>query len=162
MWGLAAILPRFWHCVRVDVCPFFGALDDEEFLVIEGSLAQLDRCNMLTWKVRSVDSCPKQPQQPRLPGVYPKRAHCFDASPFLMDFKGQPQELPSGESSDDCARGGDTSSSRWLRPWPRSNTTQPHGDTRRPGPGRRITRCTSRRRSGRSLLPRRQALSSSL
>ena len=35
------------------------------------------------------------------------------------------QALPSGESSDDCARGGDTSSSRSLRPWPRVRTTQP-------------------------------------
>ena len=37
------------------------------------------------------------------------------------------QELPSGGSSDDCARGGDTSSSRSLRPWPRTSTTQLHG-----------------------------------
>ena len=98
----------------------------------------------------------------------------------------------SGESSDDCARGGDTSSSRSLRPCPRSSTIQPCGDRRRPvsgrwrsklrtsayghrrllhrvsgraslrSPGRRITRCTSRRRSGRILLPRRQALSTFL
>ena len=54
--------------------------------------------------------------------------------------------------SDDCARGGDTSSSRSLRPWPRSGITHPCRDRRRPGPGRRITRCASRRRSGRTLL----------
>ena len=34
----------------------------------------------------------------------------------------------SGESSDDCARGGDTSSSRSLRPCPRSSTIQPCGE----------------------------------
>ena len=48
------------------------------------------------------------------------------------------QELPSGESSDDCARGGDTSRSRSLRPWPRLRTTQPYGDRRRPGPGEEV------------------------
>ena len=63
------------------------------------------------------------------------------------------QVLHSEESSDDCARGGDTSSSRSLRPWPRTSTTPPYGDRRRPGLGRRITRCTTRRRSGRILLP---------
>ena len=43
---------------------------------------------------------------------------------------------PLGDrGSADCTRGGDTSSSQWLRPWPRSNTTQPHGDRGWQGPG---------------------------
>ena len=67
-------------------------------------------------------------------------------------------ELYSVESSDDCAHGGDMSSSRSLRPWPRFSTT-PHEDRRRRGPGRRISSCTARRCSGRILLPRRQAQS---
>ena len=37
------------------------------------------------------------------------------------------QELRSVESSDDCGRGGDTSSSRSLRPWPRTSPTPPNG-----------------------------------
>ena len=41
--------------------------------------------------------------------------------------------------SDDCARGGDTSSSRSLRSWPRISTTLPHGDRRWPGPGQGST-----------------------
>ena len=40
-----------------------------------------------------------------------------------------------GEGSDDCARGGDTSSRRWLQSWPRTSTTVPHGDRGRPGQG---------------------------
>ena len=46
-------------------------------------------------------------------------------------------ELHSGASSDDCARCGDTSSSRSLWPWPRLRTTPLHGDRRRPGLGKR-------------------------
>ena len=64
------------------------------------------------------------------------------------------QPLPSGESSDDCARGGDTSSSRTLRPWPRRCTTL-HEDRGRPGPGRRRARRSTRPSSGRLLLPSR-------
>ena len=40
---------------------------------------------------------------------------------------GSLQELLGRASSDGCARGGDTSSSRSLRPWPRTSTAQPHG-----------------------------------
>ena len=47
-------------------------------------------------------------------------------------------ELQSVESSDDCAHGGDMSSSRSLPPLPRFSTT-PHED-RRPGPRRRRAR----------------------
>ena len=68
---------------------------------------------------------------------------------------GSPSALLSDASSDDCARGGDTSSSRSLRPWPRPLTAQPHGDRRRPVPGRRRASCTARPRSGRLLLPSR-------
>ena len=68
-----------------------------------------------------------------------------------------PQELLSVASSDDCARGGVTSSSRSLRPWPRRYTTQPCGDRRRPGPGRRRGSCTSRPRSGSPLLASRSS-----
>ena len=64
----------------------------------------------------------------------------------------------SGGGSAVCARGGDTSSRRWLRSWPRFSTTQPHGDRRKPGPGRRITRRTTRRRS-RRILPSSQSSS---
>ena len=93
--------------------------------------------------------------------VYPQECSLFCESPVSRwTLAGSPeQELRSGESRDDCARAGDTSSSRSLRPWPRSSTTLPYVDRRRPGPWRRITRCTSRRRSGRILLPWRQALS---
>ena len=49
------------------------------------------------------------------------------------------QELLSGASSDDCAHGGDMSSSRSLRPWPRTRTT-PHEERGRAGPGRRRER----------------------
>ena len=41
--------------------------------------------------------------------------------------------------SDDCARGGDTSSRRSLRSWPRLSTTLPHGGRRWPGPGQGST-----------------------
>ena len=46
-----------------------------------------------------------------------------------------------------------TTTSRSLRPWPRLPTTQPCGDRRRPGPGRRRASCTTQPRSGRLLLP---------
>ena len=49
------------------------------------------------------------------------------------------ERLPEFIGSDDCARGGVTSSSRSLRPFPRLPTTQPYGARRRPGPGRRGT-----------------------
>ena len=39
------------------------------------------------------------------------------------------------EGSAVCARGGDTSSRRWLQSWPRFSTTTPHGDRGRPGQG---------------------------
>ena len=69
-------------------------------------------------------------------------------------------ELLSVASSDDCVRGGDMSSSRSLRPWPRRCTT-PHEDRRRPGPGRRRASCTTRTRTGRLLLPSRCSLACS-
>ena len=65
---------------------------------------------------------PKQQQQ----GVYPKRAHFFS----VCTFHDGPQR------SAVCARGGDTSSRRWLQSWPRTSTTVPHGDRGRPGQGR--------------------------
>ena len=43
--------------------------------------------------------------------------------------------LLSGGGSDDCARGGDTSSSRSLRPSPRGQHHSAHGDRGWPGPG---------------------------
>ena len=70
-------------------------------------------------------------------GVYSKHVHSFRLR-YLSRWTsaGSPsQKLASGASSDDCARGGDTSSSQSLRSWPRSLTTQPYGDRRRPGPG---------------------------
>ena len=45
-------------------------------------------------------------------------------------------EPHGGEGSAVCARGGDTSSRRWLQSWPRFSTTAPHGDRGRPGTGR--------------------------
>ena len=45
-------------------------------------------------------------------------------------------EPRGGEGSAVCARGGDTSSRRWLQSWPRTSTTGPHGDRGRPGQGR--------------------------
>ena len=42
----------------------------------------------------------------------------------------------AAEGSAVCARGGDTSSRRWLQSWPRFSTTAPHGDRGRPGQGR--------------------------
>ena len=39
---------------------------------------------------QSVSNKPQQPQPPQQPGVSPKRAHCFVASPFLMDPSEQP------------------------------------------------------------------------
>ena len=62
-----------------------------------------------------------------------------------------PSGHPFVASSDDCAR----SRSRSLRPWPRCYTTQPYGDRRKPGPGRRRAGSTTRPRSGRLLLPSR-------
>ena len=61
-------------------------------------------------------------------------------------------QLLSVASSDDCAHGGDTSSSRSLRPWPRRCTT-PHEDRGRPGQGRRRARRSTRPSSGRLFLP---------
>ena len=57
----------------------------------------------------------------------------------------QLRELPlGGGGSAVCVRGTDTNSRRLLRPWPRSLTTQPHGDRGRPWPGgRRKTRRTT-------------------
>ena len=86
----------------------------------------LQRGELWSYTSHLVKSCPKQPQQqpqpqPQQPGVYPKSAKSFCLR-YLSRWTsvGRPsQELPSGESSDDCARGGDTSSSRSLRPWPR-------------------------------------------
>ena len=102
-------------------------------------------------------TCPEQQQHRRLSQAC-SFLLCLHLSRWTSASSPGP-ELLSAASSGDCAHGGDMSSSRSLRPWPRTLTTQPHGDRRRPGPGRRITRCTSRRRSGRILLPRRQALS---
>ena len=73
----------------------------------------------------------------------------------------QPKHLHSEESSDDCAHGGDMSSSRSLRPWPR-RCTIPHEDRRRTGPGRRRASCTTRTRTGRLLLPSRCSSSCSM
>ena len=44
-------------------------------------------------------------------------------------------EPHGGEGSAVCARGGDTSSRRWLQSWPRFSTTAPHRDRGRPGQG---------------------------
>ena len=44
-------------------------------------------------------------------------------------------EPRGGEGSAVCARGGDTSSRRWLQSWPRTSTTVPHGNRGRPGHG---------------------------
>ena len=66
----------------------------------------------------------------------------------MAELSGQPSEPLSDGGSEDCACGGVTSSSRSLRSWPRFITTLPHGDRRRPGSGRGITRRTTRRRSG--------------
>ena len=48
-------------------------------------------------------------------------------------------ELLSEESSDGCARVGDTSISSSLWPWLRCYTSQPFRDRRRPGSGREIS-----------------------
>ena len=44
-------------------------------------------------------------------------------------------EPRGGEGSAVCARGGDTSSRRWLQSWPSTSTTVSHGDRGRPGQG---------------------------
>ena len=71
----------------------------------------------------------------------------------MAELSGQPSEPLSDGGSEDCACGGVTSSSRS----PRFITTLPHGDRRRPGSGRGITRRTTRWRCGWILLPRWQA-----
>ena len=49
---------------------------------------------------------------------------------------GSQREVPlGGGGSASCARGGDTSSSRWLRPWPRSRTTAHRSKMARAGGG---------------------------
>ena len=55
--------------------------------------------------------------------------------------------LLGGRGSAVCVRGTSTNSRRLLRPWPRSPTTQPHGDRGRPGPGRGGARRRTRRRT---------------
>ena len=56
------------------------------------------------------------------------------ACPFRWTSAGSPsQELPSGESSGDCARGGDTSRSRSLRP---GHVYAPQRTAPEDGPGR--------------------------
>ena len=57
---------------------------------------------------------------------------CFFVALFTMDTGWQPTSAVSGVSSDERARGGDTSSSRSLRLWPRLRTTA-HSARRRPG-----------------------------
>ena len=94
----------------------------------------------------------QQQQQASIPRV---PLFCGTFSRWIQ--AGSPAALLSEESSDDCARGGDTSSSRSLRPWPRLLTTQPYGNRRRPGLGRRRARCTTRLRSGRLFLPSRSS-----
>ena len=47
------------------------------------------------------------------------------------------REPRGGEGSAVCARGGDTSSRRFLQSWPRTSTIVPHGDRGRPGQGGR-------------------------
>ena len=68
-------------------------------------------------------------------------------------------------AADNCARGGDTSSSRSLQPWPRSSTTQPHGtdDGQGWGGGSRGARRRSRRiRQAPSTFPPGRGLTASL
>ena len=67
-----------------------------------------------------------------------------------------PQAPHGGGESDGSAPRCGMSGCPSLWPWPRSCTTA-HSARRWPGPGRRISSCTTRRSSGRILLPRRQA-----
>ena len=67
-----------------------------------------------------------------------------------------PQAPHGGGESDGSAPCCGMSGCPSLWPWPRSCTTA-HSARRWPGPGRRISSCTTRRSSGRILLPRRQA-----
>ena len=106
---------------------------------------------------------PQQPQQPQQPGsdrfvtTFLVRS-CEEWMSPARDT--QPVESPGGARSGGCVYGGsmNCSPSAWLRELYHiavRSSTPPHGD-RRPPLGRRITRCTSRQRSGRILLPCRQ------
>ena len=57
-------------------------------------------------------------------------------SEWTSSAGGTPEVEPlGGGGSAVCVRGTDTNSRRWLRPWPRLLTTQPHGARGWPGPG---------------------------
>ena len=135
---------------------FFGLLFGVEALLIH-DYGAVDIHTLLD------SSEQQQQQQQQQPGV------CARVCPFLRvtfcpwTLASSPvQVLHSAESSDDCGCGGVTSSSRSLRPWPRLPTTQPYGDRRRPGPGRRGTGTSTRRHGDRSpLLPSRSSSSCS-
>ena len=77
-------------------------------------------------------SCPRG--QLRFFKVVHRQWTCVNVPKVALSFVRDFFKSRRGGGSDDCARGGDTSSSRSLRPWPRTRTTA-HSARRRPGPG---------------------------
>ena len=135
--------------------PFFGALDGQQLLAIEGSCT-ISLSDQWTYTCCSFSACVRNNHNhttttTTTTGVHARECHLCPWTPLSSPV----QELHSEESSDDCARGGDTSSSRPLRPWPRRYTTPPKGDRRRPGPGSGGANSTTRRRPGGPPLPSR-------
>ena len=60
--------PSVWtSSAQLSAAEFFGAVDGQQLLAIEGSRAQVDRVALSTLGSHLVDMCPKQPKQPQQP-----------------------------------------------------------------------------------------------
>ena len=93
--------------------------------------------------------------------VRPHAKRVFLLEPQRSTCRGMAITEPrGGEGSVVCARGGDTSSRRWLQSWPRTSTSVPHGDRGRPGQGRE--RETNYTATLRKMLPPRRLVPSTL